>query len=648
MDRNTSIEGRFRHFTPKSRQERGKAGSQVILKCLHLKQSGALEGIFTSRAESLSIVFDSLTPFGVFFNIMKKLTGVPVSSGIAIGTAFLYLEKDLPEISRYSIRKNQIEGELKRLKIAADEAADEIRALHDRAMLEMGKKHAEIFAAHLMMLEDEYFRDQIYNRIKETQVNVEWVIFDTSREIMQKMLSSPDPVFRERAIDVNDVSRRVLGRLLFIKRVSLSELDRDVILVAHDLLPSEVVTMNREHIKGMVMDMGGTTSHTAILARAFNIPAVLGLSSATVEISGGDTLVLNAAAGEVFINPDQKDLERWEKVGARHSKKQFYFSQLRDLNAETKDGYRVLLKANIEISEEAETVLKFGAEGIGLYRSEFLFLSPEQASGEEEQLSSYSQVLKAMNGLPVTIRTMDIGGDKILHDFFGVSEKNPLLGWRAIRFSLSMPELFKTQLRAILRSSIYGNVKIMFPLISGIEELDEALALLEEAKAECRKKKQPFADNIEVGTMIEVPSAAMTANILASRSDFFSIGTNDLVQYSLAVDRGNEKVSYLAQPLHPAILRFIKTTIDAAHDRGIKAAMCGEMAGDPRVTVLLLGLGLDEFSMAAPSIPLVKNVILGVSIGECRELAAELLKGISFMANNALLKAWMAENFPKD
>jgi phosphotransferase system enzyme I (PtsI) len=253
-----------------------------------------------------------------------------------------------------------------------------------------------------------------------------------------------------------------------------------------------------------------------------------------------------------------------------------------------------------------------------------------------------------MGDLPATIRTVDIGGDKILPDFVGVSEKNPLLGWRAIRFSLSMPELFKTQLRAILRSSVHGNVKIMFPLISGIEELDDALALLDEAKAECRKKKQSFADNIEVGTMIEVPSAAMTASILAQRSDFFSIGTNDLVQYSLAVDRGNEKVSYLAQPLHPAILSFIKTTIDAAHERGIKAAMCGEMAGDSHVTVLLLGLGLDEFSMAAPSIPHVKDVIRRVSLSSCRDLAEELLKGVSFMANNALLKAWMAENFPKD
>ena len=578
---------------------------------------------------------------------MKKLLGIPASLGIVTGKAFLYLEKDIPDISRYSIRKSQIEGEFKRLKTAVEEAADEVRALRDRAVREMSKEHADIFTAHLMMLEDVDFHDQLRARVSETQENIEWVIFDTARTLMQKMLSSPDPVFRERAVDISDVSRRVLSKLISINRVSLADLEEDVILVAHDLLPSETLSMNREHVKGIVMDMGSSTSHTAILARAFNIPAVLGLSSATAEISNGDVLVLNAAAGEVVVNPEQKDLDRWDRIGARYNKKLDAFARICELPAETQDGYRVSLKANIEIPEEADELKRYGAEGIGLYRSEFLFLNPDEATEEELQLRSYSHVLNAMGKLPVTIRTMDIGGDKILPDYMGAAEKNPLLGWRAIRFSLSMPDFFKTQLRAILRSSVNGNVKIMFPMISGLEELDNALALLDEARAECRKKKQPFADNIEVGAMIEVPSAAMTADILAKRSDFFSIGTNDLVQYSMAVDRGNEKVGYLAQPAHPAILRFIKTTIDAAHKRGIKAAMCGEMAGDPGLTVLLLGLGLDEFSMAASSIPRVKQIIRGVSVSDCRELAAELLKGVSSMANKALMKAWMTEKFPR-
>jgi phosphoenolpyruvate-protein phosphotransferase (PTS system enzyme I) len=597
-------------------------------------------------------VFDSIAPFGVSFNIMttimKKLSGIPASMGIAIGKAFLFMEKDIPEIPRRDIRKSQIEGELKRFKTATAEAAEEIRALHERAIREMSKEHADIFAAQLMMIEDVDFQDQIERRIKETQENIEWVVYDISRAITQKMLSSPDSAFRERASDIEDVSRRVLGRLLSIKRVSLAGLDSDVILTAHDLLPSEVLTMNREHVKGIVMDMGGETSHTAILARAFNIPAVLGLSTATKEINNGDTLVLNAVSGEVIVNPEQKELEKWERVKTRQSKKLNESLKTSELAAETKDGLRVGLKANIGIPEEAEALQRFGAEGIGLYRSEFLFLNPDHAAGEEMQLDAYNRVLLAMGKLPVTIRTVDIGGDKILPGFTDVSEKNPLLGWRAIRFSLSMPEFFKTQLRAILRSSVNGNVKIMFPLISGLEELDAALALLEEARGECRKRGQAFADNIEVGTMIEVPSAAMIADILAKRSDFFSIGTNDLVQYAMAVDRGNEKVSYLAQSAHPAILRFIKTTIDAAHKRSIKAAMCGEMAGNSAVTVLLLGLGLDEFSMAASSIPHVKRIIREVNAAECKELAKELLKGVSFMANNAILKAWMAEKFPKD
>ena len=541
-----------------------------------------------------------------------------------------------------------MEGELRRFGIACQEAAEDIRGLHERASREMSKEYADIFAAHLMMIEDVDFQDQIIERLKETKENIEWVVYDISRQMMQTMLSSSNASFRERAVDINDVSRRVLSKLIPVKRPSISELDRDVVLVVNDLLPSEVLTMNRERVKGIAMDMGGPTSHTAILARAFNIPAVLGLSSATTEISNGDTLVLDATGGDVYINPDKKELGKWERARAGHNKKLDEFSLVRELPAETKDGKRVLLKANIGVPEEAETLLDFGAEGVGLFRSEFLFLNPGKAADEEQQFSSYNQVLKAMGNLPVTIRTMDIGGDKILPGFTDVSEKNPLLGWRAIRFSLSMPDVFKTQLRAILRSSVNGNVKIMFPLISGIEELEQALVLLEEAKKELKKKKQPFSENIEVGTMIEVPSAALTADILAQRSDFFSIGTNDLVQYSLAVDRGNEKVSYLAQTLHPAILRLLKNTIDAAHAKGIKAAMCGEMAGDPGLAALLLGLNLDEFSMAASSIPLVKQAVRELSFGACQKLAAELLKGSSSIENRAFLKAWTAENLPRE
>ena len=577
---------------------------------------------------------------------MEKLAGVSGSPGIVTGKAFIHLKKEILDISRYNIQEDQVDSEIKRLKAAFKEATEEALALHERAVKEMSKENADIFAAHLMMLEDVDFHDQIFSRVRTSLENAEWAFFDTSRQLMQTMLSSPDPLFRERAVDIDDVSNQVLYKLLSIKITSLADIDHDVILVAHDLMPSEVLTMNRDHVKGIVMDMGGRTSHTAILARAFNIPAVLGLSTATQVIAEGDTLVLDANTGEVFINPEQKDLSNWERVEFNYNKKVDEFLSTSNLPAVTKDGHRVLLKANIGIPEEAQSLRRFGAEGIGLFRSEFLFLNPGKVAGEELQLHSYNQVLAAMDKLPVTIRTADIGGDKLLPDSVDANEKNPLLGWRAIRLSLSMPDFFMAQLKAILRSSVNGNVKVMFPMVSGIEELDQAIGFLGEAMDECLKKGQSFSDNIEVGTMIEVPSAAMIADILADHSDFFSIGTNDLVQYAIAVDRGNEKVNYLAQPSHPAILRFIHNTIKAAHDRGITAAMCGEMAGDPALTPLLVGLGLDEFSMAAPSIPHVKSKIREVTLSECKELASELLKGFSYTENNAFLQQWMTERFP--
>jgi phosphotransferase system enzyme I (PtsI) len=577
---------------------------------------------------------------------MKKLSGIPVSSGIAYGEVLRYVDNDVPEIPRYTLTKDQIDGELKRFDEALKTAGVELRDIQERAEREMSKDQAAIFAAHLMMLEDQDFTDQITGRIKKTGRNAEWVVWETTRDLMQKMTASPDPVFRERVVDIADVSKRILNNLLGIKKVSLAKLDRDVIIAAHDLLPSEALTMNKNHVKGIVMDMGGRTSHTAILARAFNIPAVLGLSSVTKEVVNGDVIAVDGSSGQVIINPDKRDISKYHRAGTQYRKQQDEFLSLRDLPAETLDGFRVMVNANIEIPEEADQVISYGAEGIGLYRSEFLFLTPGQAAEEEGQYEAYSRVLRALGDMPVTIRTVDIGGDKILPDFQPSDEKNPLLGWRAIRFSLAQPELFKTQLRAILRASVNGNVRIMFPLISGIEELEEARQLLEEAKKECLKKGRSYAEGIEVGTMIEVPSAAMTADILAERSDFFSIGTNDLIQYSLAVDRGNEKVSYLAQPCHPAVLRFLKKTIDAAHEKGIKAAMCGEMAGDPSSTALLLGLGLDEFSMAAAAIPQVKRIIRGVSVKDCRALAEKALKGVSYKKNAALVEAWMTEHFP--
>jgi phosphotransferase system enzyme I (PtsI) len=570
---------------------------------------------------------------------MTKLSGTAVSAGIVIGKAFLYLEGGIPDIPRYAIKKNQLKSEWNRFQKAVQSAAKEVDALHKRASQETSKEQADIFAAHLLMLEDPDFQDQIKSRLESKLENIEWVVKEISNEVTQKLAALPDAYLRERALDISDVSSRIINALLSIKRFSLASLAEDVILVAHDLLPSDVLTMNRERVKGIVMDMGSRTSHTAILARAFNIPAVLGLSTATKTINSGDTLVMDGTSGDVIVNPPANDMAGHKQAAGQYRRMLEESLSMAELPAETRDGRRVCIKANIEIPEEAEQALLYGAEGIGLYRSEFFFLTPGQAAEEEHQYQAYSRVLKSMAGRPVTIRTLDVGGDKILPEFQSQDEKNPLLGWRAIRFCLAMPELFKTQLRAILRTSAEGSVRIMFPMISGIEELEQALALLEEAKAECRRRGQPYTDAIETGTMIEIPSAAMTADILARRSDFFSIGTNDLVQYSLAVDRGNEKVNYLARWSHPALLKFLKTIIDAAHAAGIKAAMCGELAGVPEAAALLAGLGLDEFSMTASAIPKIKRIIRELNFESCRELAKQALLCASCKEVEALLRS---------
>ena len=583
--------------------------------------------------------------FLVSFGTMETFTGVPASEGVAIGKAFVYSEGEDPEIPHYSITESDVSSEWSRLQKALREAQEEIKELQALADREMSREQAAIFQAHLLMLDDPDYHDQIQEHITKNLHNIEWIVWEVSREISQKLMMVEDPVLRERAVDIADVSRRIIKCLLPLEysRSALAELDEDVILVAHDLMPSDMLTMNKAYVKGIALDEGSKTCHSAILARAFNIPAVLGLSDFSKTLKDGTLLALNGTLGIVVVNPNKQTLELQEGEGQKLFQQKKQLISLRKLPSETKDGFRITLKANIELPEEAETALQYGAQGIGLYRSEFLFIAPGKAASEEDQYRAYSQVLKSMGKLPVTIRTVDLGGDKVIPEMQLISERNPLLGWRAIRLSLANPELFKVQLRAILRASIYGNVRIMFPMISGIEELEQALALLNEARAECTKKKQAFAKRIETGVMIETPAAAMVTDILADRSDFFSIGTNDLIQYTLAVDRGNERVSYLSEPYHPAILRLLKRTIDAAHKKGIKAAMCGELAGDPSATALLLGMGLDDFSMSVSAIPRVKEIIRGTSMKSCKALAAKCLRGRSVAEIRAAAESWMAK-----
>ena len=579
---------------------------------------------------------------------MKTFTGIPASSGIAIGKALVYTEDETPEIPHYSITEAEVPVEWARLQKAHAEAVKEVTALYEQANREMSQEQAGILQAHLFMLEDVEFQDQIKEKFKKSLCNIEWVIWSICGEMSQKLRASPDPIFRERAIDIVDVSRRIINGLLpgARRRSSLAQLDEDVILVAHDLMPSETLTMDKSRVKGIALDEGSRTCHTAILARTFNIPAVLGLSDISQRIKNGEVLALNGSTGVVILDPDRQTLDLQENEEKIQRSQIDKLSALRELPAQTTDGRRVALKANIGLPEEAEKVLQYGAEGIGLYRSEFLFITHGKDAREEVQFNAYSQVLKTMGNLPVTIRTVDLGGDKVIPELMAAGEKNPLLGWRAIRLSLADPEMFKVQLRAILRAGVNGNVRIMFPMISGIEELEEARRLLDEARGECMRKKQPVATNVEVGAMIEIPSAAMTADILAEESDFFSIGTNDLIQYSLAVDRGNEKVGYLGESHHPAVLRFLKRIINAAHAQGIKAAMCGELAGDPSATAILLGLGLDEFSMTASSIPQIKEIIRGTSYESCVKLAAKALNRRSIAEVRSLVQEWMEENAP--
>ncbi|MDR0643800.1 MAG: phosphoenolpyruvate--protein phosphotransferase [Treponema sp.] len=557
---------------------------------------------------------------------MKILMGIPVSGGVALAQFFIYTE-DIPlDIPRFRIQEETVQAEWSRFCSAVETARVELEDARNDSL----KENREILDAHLLMLEDPVFHKQVRSRLETELLNIECVVSDVSREITQKLITSPVEYFRERAVDIADVARRILHILLSLKKASLADLAEDVVVIARDILPSDMLAMNKERVKGIALDAGSKTSHTAILAKAFGIPAVMGLSRVTREAlnrqkaekagENSELVFVNGETGEVVFDLNEK-IAIYKTFVRNFRNYRQTMELMANLPAETLDGCRITLNANIEIPYEAEQALSYGAEGIGLYRSEFLFLTSGQPAEEEAQFSAYCTVINAMKGKPVTIRTVDIGGDKIFPNMGGAVEKNPLLGARAIRFSLAFPEIFKTQLRAILRAGVFGDVRIMFPMVSCAVELERALSFLEEAKHQCRKKGHPFAENIPVGCMIEIPAAAEIADILAEKAAFFSIGTNDLIQYSLAVDRNNELVNYLAQPFHPGVLRFIKKTIDAAHCAGIKAAMCGELAGDASATALLLGMGLDEFSMTASSIPRIKKIIRTVSMKDCRILA---------------------------
>ena len=550
----------------------------------------------------------------------QELSGIAVSPGIAIAEALVLND----EVSYEERQVSDTEEEKERLAAAIKESKEQLKKIKTKVKDEMGEEKAQIFEAHLLAVEDPELIKKAEAKIEEEELNAEAAL-DQAVESFAQMLDTMDNEYmKERAGDLRDVGSRILKNLLGLNTLSLAELEREVIVVAHDLAPSDTAQIDKELVQAFATEVGSRTSHTAIMARSLEIPAVVGANSILDEVKTGDEIIVDGVDGEVIVNPSQSEVKEYEKKAQDYAAHKKRLESLKEKAAKTRDGHQVELAANIGTSNDIKGALENGAEGIGLYRSEFLYMDRDSLPREEEQFKAYQKAADKIDG-PVVIRTMDIGGDKELPYLDMPDEMNPFLGYRAIRMSLDKPKIFKEQLRAILRASAYGEVKIMYPMISSLEQLREANKILAEVKAELKAEEIEFDEDLEVGIMIEVPAAAMIADILAKEVDFFSIGTNDLIQYTTATDRMNEKIANLYQPFHPAVLRLIKRVIDAAHSEGKWVGMCGEMAGDERLTPFLLGAGLDEFSMSAVSILEVKEQIRNLSLEEAEKIAKEAL-----------------------
>ena len=550
--------------------------------------------------------------------------GTPASPGVAIGKVFL-LNREAVEVKEEKIPENEVQREILRFKRALDETKRELSKIREKVAKRIDPDHAGIFDAQISIMEDDFINDTVIGKIKQTRNNAEFVYRGVVDSTIQTLSSSTDEYLKERILDINAVSNRLIYNLLGIKHLTLESIDSPVILVARSLSPGDVVHMKKESILGFATDAGGGTSHVALLAKSMEIPAVVGLKNLFDHVQSDQNAILDGTRGELVICPDEETLRESEKRRKFIIKKTAELSELKLLPAETRDQRKVELSANIELPQDTAPALEYGAEGIGLFRTEYLYLAQSDLPTEEEQYQAYKKVADEVYPKSVILRTFDLGGDKFDGQTGSLYETNPFLGWRAIRACLDLPQIFKIQLRAMLKASARKNIKIMFPMISQTEELKGAKALLEEAKDELKKKKIPFDENIEVGIMVEIPSAALSADSLAKESDFFSIGTNDLIQYTLAVDRGNERIAHLYQGFHPGVLKLIKQTIDAAHRNGIWVGLCGEMAGDPLATGLLVGMGVDELSTSAMAIPEIKKIIRSITFEEAQRLAEQVL-----------------------
>ncbi|MGD6875550.1 phosphoenolpyruvate--protein phosphotransferase [Bacillus infantis] len=554
---------------------------------------------------------------------MSFLQGIAASSGIAIAKAYRLVEPDL------SFSKKTVEdadNEVGRFQQALATSKSELEAIREKAEKDLGADKAAIFDAHLLVLSDPELISPIEDKIKTEKVNAEQALKETADMFVSMFEQMDNEYMKERAADIRDVTKRVLSHLLGVQVVNPSMIAEEVIIIAEDLTPSDTAQLNRQFVKGFTTDIGGRTSHSAIMARSMEIPAVVGTKTATEEIQNGDMVIVDGLTGQVHVNPTPEAIESYKEQNAAFEAQKAEWAKLVNEKTVSADGHHVELAANIGTPKDLKGVINNGGEAVGLYRTEFLYMGRDQLPTEEEQFEAYKAVLEGMEGNPVVVRTLDIGGDKELPYLNLPKEMNPFLGFRAIRLCLEEQDIFRTQLRALLRASSYGNLKIMFPMIATLDEFRQGKAILEEEKQKLSSEGVKTADKIELGIMVEIPSTAVLADQFAKEVDFFSIGTNDLIQYTMAADRMNERVSYLYQPYNPAILRLVKMVIDAAHKEGKWAGMCGEMAGDETAIPLLLGLGLDEFSMSATSILKARSQILRLSREEMKELAEKALQ----------------------
>jgi phosphotransferase system enzyme I (PtsI) len=550
--------------------------------------------------------------------------GIAASPGIVIGEVRV-ADRSRVVVVESSVSADEIPAEIRRFHAALRKAKEDLLVLKEQISRTRGTEHLYVIDTHLMILDDAMLTSGTIGCIERERVNAEAALKRTLKKFKEFFEGIEDEYLRERSSDVETVVERILRNMVGKRHELLPDTEGRVVIVAHDLSPADILQIDKEKVIGFVTDLGGKTSHTAIVSRSLEIPAVVGLERISGEVSDGDPIILDGTKGLVILYPDMETFRDYLRNKQFYEYRERELLKLKDLPSETPDGHRVLLKGNVEFLEEVPSIRKHGGEGIGLYRTEMLFLGRSTIPDEEEQYRAYAEVIRRMAPYPVTIRTLDVGGDKFVSDLNLSDELNPALGLRAIRLSLRCPELFKTQLRAILRASVEGRVKIFFPMISGVGEIRAAKALLEEAKEELRRAAIPFDEMIEIGIMIETPSAVIIADLLAREVDFFSVGTNDLIQYSLAIDRTNEHLSHLYEPLHPAVLRSLKMVADAAHAAGISVCMCGEMAGEPTYLPILLGFGYDELSMNAVSIPKVKKILRRCSRSEAEILAAQVL-----------------------